>query len=227
MRRIAISACIGLLSLAMAAPSFAADLPRPTYKAHPYPVYAPFTWSGFYFGVNAGYGFGSSNWTNSAISDSLNVKGAVLGTTVGYNFQTGVWVWGLEGDFGPSFLKGSANAAGGVCGGAGCTTENTWFGTARGRVGYGFDRWLPYITGGAAFGNIKMTPSNGSIETANKLGWTLGAGLEYVFSGPWSAKFEYLYADLGKGTCDVTTCGISTDVNLKMSIVRLGLNRKF
>jgi opacity protein-like surface antigen len=102
------------------------------------------------------------------------------------------------------------------------SVEDTWLGTARLRVGYAWDRWLPYLTGGAAFGNIKMTPNTGLEESKTKVGWTAGGGVEWSFAGPWSAKLEYLYVDLGKATCGAA-CVVSTDVSFKASVVRLGV----
>ena len=65
---------------------------------------------------------------------------------------------------------------------------------------------MPYLTGGAAFGNIKARRRGLAMETKTKVGWTAGAGVEWAFAGPWSAKLEYLYADLGSFTCSATTC---------------------
>lgn len=226
MNRFIFAACAGLLAAAVASPSFAADLPRPSYKA---PIYvAPFSWTGFYVGINAGYGWGTSNWASAVMSGNPKPKGGLAGGTIGYNLQTGSWVWGLEGDFDASWLKGSDNSGTGNCGGVnGCETKNTWLATGRGRIGYAWDRWLPFITGGAAFGNIKMTPNSTLTESKTKVGWTLGAGVEYAFMGAWSAKLEYLYADLGKASCGATTCGIDTDVKFNANIVRAGLNYRF
>jgi outer membrane immunogenic protein len=220
MKRLTQLACAGLMAVAMASPSFAADLPRPAYKA---PIYvAPFSWSGFYVGINGGYGWGTANWTNPlGTTGNYKVNGALAGGTIGYNLQTGVWVWGLEGDFDASWIKGSV-----PCGGFACETKNSWFATGRGRIGYAWDRFLPYITGGAAFGDIKMTLGPNS-QTTTKVGWTAGAGIEYAFLGAWSAKLEYLYADLGTTTCGVAVCGISTNVKFKTNLVRAGLNYRF
>ena len=117
----------------------------------------------------------------------------LFGATLGYNWQTGGFVYGLEGDFAMSMVKGSV-----ACDAATCETKNTYLGTARGGVGYAFDRYLPYVTGGVAFGNIKATNLNPgfSTATASKIGYTFGAGLEYAFMGNWTAKIEYLYVDL-------------------------------
>ncbi len=155
MKRILLAACAGLIALAMAAPSFAADLPRRAYRpAYKAPMWvAPFSWTGFYAGINGGYGFGKSNWSGAGFgTGDFNVKGGMVGGTLGYNLQTGVWVWGIEGDFDGSWMKGTNTTA---CGAPGCETKDSWFGTTRLRIGYAGDRWLPYLTGGAAFGNIK------------------------------------------------------------------------
>jgi outer membrane immunogenic protein len=215
----------GLLAAAAASPSLAADLPvkAPYYKA---PAYvAPFSWSGLYIGINGGYGWGNSNWSNALVdTGGFTVKGGLVGGTLGYNVQSGVWVWGLEGDVDASWIKGSTAA---FCGLPGCETRNRWLGTGRGRIGYAMDRFMPFVTGGAAFGDIRMTPAGGASDTKTNVGWTVGGGAEYAIAGPWSVKAEYLYVDLGKATCGAATCGLDTDVKFKSSIVRAGLNYRF
>ena len=228
MKRLMLAICAGILAAAIAAPSYAADLPRPAYKA-PYrnPVYvAPFSWTGFYIGVNGGYGSGKSSWTDAlGVSGDFNVKGALVGGTIGYNLQTGSWVWGVEGDMGVSWIKGSTPAA--FC--VGCETRNDWLATGRGRIGYAWDRWMPYLTGGGAFGDIKAT--NGALsDSKTKIGYTVGAGIEYAFMGEWSVKAEYLYVDLGKATCAAAVCGGGSDTDVsfkKVNIGRVGVNYRF
>jgi outer membrane immunogenic protein len=198
----------------------AADLPQP-YKAQPgiiAPAYA--NWTGFYVGLNAGYGFGTSKWDVPAVS--IDPSGALVGGTMGYNFQTGTWVWGVEADIDWSGMKGDA-----ACGAGSCTTKNDWLGTARGRIGYaGWNNWLPYATFGAAFGDVKAETPAGTASTATKVGWTAGAGVEYALRSAWSVKVEYLYADLGKFDC--AACGASPDnVSFKTNIVRAGVNYRF
>jgi len=201
----------------------AADLPQPSYKAPAYssPAYA--NWTGFYIGVNAGYGFGKSNWDIPALSPSP--KGFVGGGTIGYNLQTGTWLWGLEADFDMSTMKGSADCAPGTC-----ETKNSWLATGRGRIGYaGWNNWLPYITAGAAMGDIKATSPVGN-ASKTKLGWTAGLGLEYAFMSNWSAKIEYLYVDLGKFDCGIAcgaAVGVTDNVSFKANLVRAGLNYRF
>lgn len=230
MKRLAQLACAGLMAAAMVTPSLAADLPRPApyYKA---PIYvAPFSWTGFYVGINGGYGWGHVDWINPSTNLSYNVKGGLVGGTLGYNLQTGSWVWGLEGDFDASWIDGlsTGGAVGTVCAGPnGCETKNSWLATARGRIGYAWDRWLPFITGGASFGDVKMTQNSTGFVTETRVGWTVGAGVEYAFLGAWSAKAEYLYVDLGTANCGVAVCGLSTDVHFKTNVARLGVNYRF
>jgi outer membrane immunogenic protein len=143
--------------------------------------------------------------------------------SLGYNMQTGSWVWGLEADLDWANIKETDTA---VCGVPGCTTTLKWLGTARGRIGYASDRWFPYLTGGAAFGGLTNSGTSAS-ETKSKLGWTAGAGLEYAFMGAWSAKLEYLYVDLGKTTCTTCFTGFPQDINYKANLVRAGVNYRF
>lgn len=146
--------------------------------------------------------------------------------TFGYNYQTGAIVWGIEGDINYSAVRAST-----ACGVFTCETSNRWFSTVRGRVGYAVDRFLPYITAGAAYGDIRAASTNPLFPgaTKTKLGWTAGAGLEYAFMGNWTAKLEYLYLDLGRFDCG-TACSatvVPDNVSFREHIVRVGLNYKF
>jgi len=224
MKRLSL-AFLGLAALTTAAS--AADLPRPVYKAPAY-VNPAFSWTGIYVGINGGYGWGNSSWTGTGVTTGdFRIQGAMVGGTLGYNLQTGNFVFGIEGDFDWSNIKGSTTTA--VCAGGNCETKNTWFGTARGRIGYAFDRILPYITGGAAFGNEKLSTAASAVGTSTRVGWTVGGGVEFALTGAWSAKIEYLYADLGKATCD-SACnggGVPFDATFKTNIVRAGINYRF
>ncbi|MGN6570555.1 MAG: outer membrane protein [Pseudolabrys sp.] len=232
MKRLTLLAIAGLMAAAWASPSLAADLPRPAYKAPVYVAPTAFSWTGFYVGINGGYAWGHSDWNNGVAGNTnFNVKKYQIGGTFGYNWQMGNIVLGLEGDVDASWADGSGTggAAGGPCSGTGCETKNTWLATGRGRVGYAWDRFLPYITGGAAVGNIKATAQNGGGVDKTQLGWVAGAGVEWAFYSNWSAKLEYLYADLGHITCDAATCGggADTEVSYKTNMVRVGVNYRF
>ncbi len=202
----------------------AADIPRGSYKAPAYVAPAYASWTGFYLGLNAGYGWGKSDWTLPAVS--LSPKGALAGATAGYNFQTGTWVWGLEADLAWSGMKGSSDCP---PVGATCETKLTWLATGRARLGYaGFNNWLPYLTGGAAYGGVKASNTGFGEASTSRFGWTAGAGVEYAMWSNWSVKAEYLYVDLGKFDCGVScTGGPASDVSFKTNIVRAGLNYRF
>ncbi|HEX5507630.1 MAG TPA: outer membrane protein [Pseudolabrys sp.] len=187
-------------------------------KAPPYvePVY---NWTGFYVGINGGGGFGHSSFTDPFFSDRFNVSGGLVGGTLGYNWESGPIVWGLEGDIDWSSIRGSAD-----CGIATtCHLRNDWLGTFRGRLGYAVNQsLLPYITGGLAVGNIKNSIDFVGSSNETKAGWTVGAGLEARISGPWTAKIEYLFVDLGHGDPI-----LGSDAKFHANLVRAGLNYKF
>lgn len=198
----------------------AADIVRRSPPPAAAPVYVEpvYNWTGPYVGINGGYGWGSSNFSGPFTSGSFDTSGGLVGGTLGYNYQVNQIVFGIEGDIGASFMKGSA-----VCGaGFTCQTENTWLGTARGRLGYSFGRFMPYVTGGAAFGDIETTINGVGSASDTKVGWTAGGGIEAVISGPWTAKIEYLHVDLGRGA---TILG--SDAKFESDIVRAGINYRF
>ena len=158
MKRVILAGVSAIAVVTMMSAANAADLPR---RHAAMPVKAPeyvaaFNWTGAYIGINGGGGWGRSNW--SAIGTDFNTSGGMVGGTIGYNWQTGPAVFGLEGDLDWSGVKGDTS-----CGVAGtCETRNDWLGTARGRIGYAFNRVMPYVTGGLAVGNIKATSPFGS-----------------------------------------------------------------
>ena len=220
MRRIFFTT-VSLLVLA-ATSAVAADLPRgmPPTKAPAYVPVAGYTWTGFYAGINGGYGFGGSNW--SAFGTDTDVSGGLVGITAGYNWQAGNLVFGLEGDMDWSNIRGSFVSA--ACP-TGCETKNNWLGTFRGRLGYAVDRVMPYVTGGLAVGDVHATQAGiGSVSDTNA-GWTIGGGIEAVIAPNWTAKLEYLYVDLGNVGCG--TCLPASNVDFQANIVRAGLNLKF
>jgi len=213
------SGLAALTMLAAAVSAQAADIPPPVYKGVR-PVIAYYNWTGFYLGINGGYAWGSSDWDFPVSSPSP--KGGLIGATLGYNYQVGSIVFGIEGDYDWASIKGSD-----ACAGVTCETKSTYLATFRGRLGYAFDRWLPYITGGGAYGNINaISPVLGLAAKSAQLGWTVGGGIEYGFLGNWSAKIEYLYVDLGSFDTGFTT-PVPANVSLKENVVRAGLNYKF
>ena len=219
-------ACLALIGVAaFAGSAVAADLSRPAPQ--PYypkaPAFVPaYNWTGFYFGINGGGGFGSSNWDATG---HRNVSGGLVGAQGGYNYQFGQAVVGVEGDLDWTDINGSSTT---LCP-AGCRTSNTWLSTVRGRLGYAADRFMPFVTGGAAFGNIRAaTPGFGQIG-ANNAGWTVGGGLEAAIAGNWTGKVEYLYVDLGSFNCGLNCgAGLTVDnVSFHTNVLRAGVNYRF
>jgi len=222
-KRSFIAGCLALAALAAAPGAQAADLGlAPLYKAPP-PVSAAYNWSGFYLGANAGGGWGDSRWQGF---DSVNLSGGMAGGTAGFNWQTGPMVLGLEGDIDWAGLSGSTASA--ACPGGSCGTSDTWLSTVRGRAGYAFDRFLPYVTGGLAAGDIRATAPGLPGGSATNTGWTVGGGVEFALPGNWSAKAEYLHVDLGSFNCG-TGCGgtPNENVSLRENVFRAGVNYHF
>ena len=216
-------ASVGVLALGIASAS-AADIAR--RPPPPAPIYTPaYNWTGFYVGINGGGAFGHSELSNTRGSTGYNVTGGLVGGTIGYNYQINQLVLGIEGDIDWADISG--NSSSGICATFACSTKNDWLGTVRGRIGYAFDRFMPYVTGGAAFGDVKTSVAGFSGQTDTRAGWTAGGGLEFAINGPWTAKVEYLYVDLGDDTCSAVNCGVSTTTNFHTNIVRAGVNYRF
>src|SRR6476660_3573890 len=125
-----------LALLAACVTARAADMPirTPYYKGPVRSVVSYYNWTGFYAGINGGYGWGTSTWSLLPGTE-IKPKGALFGGTLGYNYQVGSIVWGLEGDFDWSGVKGSVSCVPGV---VTCETSSSWLATFRGRIGYAF-----------------------------------------------------------------------------------------
>lgn len=229
MARRSLVLALGVMALATTAAP-AADMPPSRYEPPPLrtPTFVPFfSWTGAYAGINAGYGFGKSNWTDTVTALStgdFDVSGAMVGATLGYNMQLGAALLSLETDIDWANIKGSST----VNCTTSCDTELQWLGTARARLGWAFDRFLPYITGGAAYGSVRTSLTGIGTASTTRIGWTAGGGLEYAFLNNWTMKAEYLYVDLGTATCDAAcTGGTPADVTFQSHLVRGGVNFKF
>ena len=235
-------------AIALSGSAFAADLPPAPAPRAPAvylpPVVPVYNWSGVYLGINGGYGFGSSEWTDpqnlsgSTSSGSFNTNGGLVGGTLGVNFQTGGFVFGVEGDWDWQGLQGTSNSP--FCnilasGTPSCETKSDWIGTIRGRAGYAADRVLFYATGGGAFGNVQTGLNTLSLQSNTEFGWTAGAGIEWAFADNWTAKVEYLFVDLGNTTCntsancrfDAPATAANNSVSFTESMIRAGVNFKF
>jgi outer membrane immunogenic protein len=231
-----------LLCFVAASDGFAADLPvAPPVAASYYAPPLEYNWGGFYVGLNAGYGFGRSSWSTPgfAPTSNFNVNGALAGGTIGINYQWGGFVAGFEADGDWSGLSGSDSGDPYCVQMVGaCQTKQPWLATVRGRFGYAINRLLIFATAGGAFGELRtgLNPP-GVYDTSNGVGWTAGAGLEVGITENWTAKLEYLYVDLGNGTCNMN-CGavpsafggavaVPVTVPFTENVVRGGINYRF
>ena len=183
-------AATALSSLMAASTAGAADLP-PQYKQLPPPYYL---WTGFYIGANVGGGWFNAN---DGFGNSLNASGFLGGGQIGYNFQTGHWVWGAEAD-----VSGASVSANLVPGLASFNVDAV--STLTGRFGYAQDRWLVYGKAGvgwvdvsASLNAIPAVGFGGFSASGTGSGGAFGVGAEYAFANNWSAKIEYNIIDLG------------------------------
>jgi outer membrane immunogenic protein len=174
---------VGFAALGMA-PAVAADLAARTYTKAPAMAPLP-TWAGFYVGAMGGY-------ASQNDGDLLSQKGGFAGGTVGYNWQMGNLVLGIEADAAWADISDSVGAPGIAT--LGSKIQD--MGTVRGRVGYAVDQVLFYGTGGFAWADNKVTATAGPVSISDSQvhsGWVVGAGVEYMFLPHWSLKGEYLY----------------------------------
>jgi outer membrane immunogenic protein len=250
----------GLLALCISS-AFAADLPM---KAPPAPL-PVWTWTGFYVGVNGGAGWGTTETTLTSISApglgavaanfpvAQNSRSGFLGGgQIGYNYQSGWAVFGVQADIDGLDVKGTTPCIVVLS----CTSKSDWLATVSGRIGGVIaDKTLVYVKGGAAWLNTTQSlnvPSLGGIggigglggvaglgsasAESTALGGLLGMGVEYAFSPNWSAFIEYDYVEFQKTNVSLpltALAGAGTAVNAnlsvlnKLSIAKVGVNYKF
>ncbi|QYM72466.1 porin family protein [Pseudochrobactrum sp. Wa41.01b-1] len=225
----------------------------------PAPVeYSAFSWTGGYIGAHAGYGWGRSHDVNNPDAKEQKIKGGFGGLQAGYNWQfDNNVVLGAEADvsFGSvkkSWMGRDDNQYSPYYG----TDKLGTNGTVRARLGYAADRFLPFVTGGLAWGNTKYNlgcdstlvsvtvgkcwaGKGGQAFDSNNsktvVGWTVGAGLEYAVTDNWTIKTEYLHKNFGKNNVNLTDPNLKAadlyknDRNFKTYVneVRIGVNYKF
>ncbi|MGD9656267.1 MAG: outer membrane protein [Methylocystis sp.] len=207
----------------------AADLPS---RRGPPQVYIPpppvLTWTGMYAGLNLGGGwldqYSRANWL-APLSTEPSAGGVVGGAQIGYNYQfTPLFVAGVETDFQGSSV-GSADQP------FGASRSVGWFGTVRGRAGVSLlnSQLLLYGTGGFAYGDLSLNYGWLGSQTRTGTGWSTGGGLEYAFLPNWSAKVEYLYANIGAdyGPTFAGPFLIETEQRAHLNTVRAGVNYRF
>ena len=237
MKKIALAAAALVIGTVSAS---AADMAARYTKA---PVVAPiavYNWTGFYVGVNGGWGWSDTDRFDAIVGGVAipgarqNGDGGFIGGTVGYNWQVSNIVFGIEGD--AAWADQNSSVVGGVCGAAfTCSFNNNFLGSIRGRLGFAANNWLLYVTGGAGFADFRyrtFTTVTGvdfsrPFDTS-PVGWVVGAGFEYGFYNNWSVKAEYNY--YGFDTQQAPT-GILTlapvDTRTNIQVAKFGINYRF
>jgi len=236
MRKIYLSTVDAALVMAGTS-AIAADLRVAAPAAPAAAVMAPvYDWNGLYIGVQGGYSWGTQEFiytgTNQAVTRSngegMEPRGGLIGGTLGYNYHTGPYLFGVEGDYAWADISRSAacpNAA------FSCRASIDSFGTARFRAGMVFDNVMIYGTAGLAFGehNVRTVRLVDNVKFGTskfQVGWTAGAGVEWGFAPNWSIKAEALYFDLMADRYEVDA-GLLVHAKPRGVILRGGLNWRF
>lgn len=197
------------------------------------------SWTGWYLGVHAGAAWQNMNANNtygdSAVSH-IDGSSFIGGGQIGFNWQHGNSVFGLEGDIsglstGPSYspsIRGSSKTI---------STKTNWLSTIRGRMGLAVGDTMVYATGGLAIGNVSNThnidgsPFATKSETKTKVGWVVGGGIEHMWDQHWTIGLEGLFVDLGSSSVALSpvraVTNKSTTFRNQLVIGRAKLNYKF
>lgn len=196
---------------------------------------AAYNWSGVYVGGQIGYVAGGKvNHEYDGGSDTydyrLNPRGAFGGVFGGYNYQLdGGVVVGIEGDVNWGDVKANGATIGDPD--YASTTKLAWSGSGRVRLGYAFDRLMPYVTGGFAVARLRFEERNdGSFydeASRNLTGWTLGAGAEYAVTDNWTLRGEYRYTQYGKKGFVAMPQDENWEARIRTHDLRLGVAYKF
>jgi outer membrane immunogenic protein len=229
--------------IALAAPASAADLaPRPYTKAPPAPVAVLYDWSGFYIGGNGGWGTSRTCWDVVGFGDGCHdADGGTAGGQIGYRWQTGTWVFGVEGQGNWADFKGSNISL--LTGIDTNESKIDAFGLLTGQIGYAANNVLFYVKGGAAVTSNRyrvIDTATGFPITDNiddtRWGAVVGAGVEFGFAPNWSVGVEYDHIFLGDRSYDFINNGFAgpagtlfttENVSQDVDMVTVRVNYKF
>ncbi len=246
-RSLILRSVIAALFSPLLTPAFAADLAL-KYRRPPPPPIAPFSWTGLYFGTNGGWGWGRLNTSNQDDDTfALNTSGGIVGGTVGFNYQWTWFVFGFEGDLDWSGMRWSETspvvegAFLGVAptGTVTSTYKNNVLSTFAARFGVASDHTLFFAKFGGAWTREQFDfngsdPALGVVTGSNsfsRLGWMVGAGVEYAITNNLTLKAEYNYINFGSqsDTLTVTSSVFGSETatinsKLTMNVVKVGVN---
>ena len=183
-----------------------------------------FSWTGFYIGAHAGYGWGNNDFSDTTgfvgpagTSYGNDTDGFFGGGQAGFDYQFAPnWVLGIEGQMSGGKIDGGTNYVPAL-GTTAFSNDAKWLASVTGRLGFtpGGSNWLIYGKGGVAFADIDQTVSIPGFSVSNsetRTGWTAGAGVEYAFAPGWSGKIEYQYYDFGSETYDFSPTAFAGSV---------------
>ncbi|MGM4992262.1 outer membrane protein [Tardiphaga sp. 841_E9_N1_2] len=233
-------ATIGLI--AMSAPAMAADLPARAYKAPPVLVATVYDWTGFYIGINGGWGSSRNCWgivplAGATIADGCaDRSGGVFGGQVGYRWQSGQFVFGLEGQGDWADLTGSSVSRLNPVYSTGVKVDA--LGLITGQIGYAWNASLFYLKGGAATARSRLdvwnTASGINVASASATRWggVVGVGWEYGFAPNWSFGIEYDRLFMGDANNSFSVpnpilAGAANRIGQDIDLVTLRINYRF
>ena len=219
--------------VALAAPASAADLAARPYGKAPAMIAAVYDWSGFYIGANGGWGSSRKCYTNTAIAGVAiaptaegchDATGGTAGGQIGYRWQSGAFVFGLEAQGNWADFRGSNASL--AAPGATNRTRIDAFGLFTGQIGYAMNNALLYVKGGAAVTDDKyeglLTATATVLDRATETRWggAVGAGLEYGFAPNWSAAIEYDHLFMGTRNKNFTSVFLVPGLNTRNDDIR-------
>lgn len=232
-----LKAGLAALALLVSGPALAADLYSRKGALPPAPVLPEYySWTGFYAGGQIGYSWASSRTRFVALNGLLagtgfdhDSDGLVGGAHVGFNYQFGSIVLGVEGDIEGVDARSSFNDP--LVSGR---TSRDWQASVRGRIGFAFDRFMIYGSAGGAFTEFdyRLTdPATGLSDSsgASRTGWTGGGGVSYAFTTNLIGGVEYRYTDYGRFSRFARTAfpGLGTQQETSLHTVRTSISYKF
>jgi opacity protein-like surface antigen len=199
---------------------------------------APFNWTGLYAGWSTGAVWGEEHWTfSNGATTSPKYQGAAVGGQLGYNWQIGHTVLGVEVDYNWSNAEGGQSCPNGNF--FSCVAEMESIGFLTGRLGYAHQRALYYVKGGLAVAEVTphgkfnldgagLAPAVALLSPSDtKTGWAIGAGMEYALTDRWTVRGEWMHFDLGKEDFVFEAGGTPTSVDTVGNIARVGVNYHF